>query len=255
MWNFIIKYICCKHKEIHTKIETEMQTNFDYILDDKEERKKYKILVLGETGVGKTAFIKALKEHISFQIPSFSETEYTTTKTKHTEFIEETNTNSIVCDSLFNFVQREMFDKYVAMFIMKSHFYNEESFFLIKKTDMIQSNILPDRNIGEIEMVEMPFNTRKINPNFVQKFDKIIIMGNYHDITTLRSIQYWIELVKLPANKIIICVNKCDLSPISTTNDFQPRKAKVLKHFFENYNLEFISVKTCANLTFLYKHL
>jgi GTPase SAR1 family protein len=229
---------------------------FSFVSDDDDDyQHQYKILVLGEACVGKTKFIKALKEHIAFQTPSFSESEYIPTKYKFSEKIPETNTNSIICDSLMNYVENGMYNDEVARFIMKPHVYNNERFFLINKLDLFQTNILIDRNMGEIEIVEMPSTTRSVPPNFEYQFDKIIIMGDYHDITTLRSIQYWIELVKTQASKLIICINNCDKSPISFVDDLQSRKAKILRHFFENYKLEFISVKTGANLAFLYKHL
>lgn len=257
MLRFIKKYICCKSKKHIEVIDSNMTELFHFISDDEDDdyQRQYKILVLGEAGVGKTTFIKALKKHIAFHTPSFSESEYNPTKYKFSEKIPETNTNSIICDSLMNYVENRMYSDEVAKFIMKPHLYNNERFFLISTSDILQTSIPINRNVGEIEIVEMSSTTRSFPPNFEYQFDKIIIMGDYHDITTLRSIQYWIELVKTQASKLIICINNCDKSPISFVDDLQSRKAKILKHFFENYKLEFISVKTGANLAFLYKHL
>ena len=225
--------------------------------EDEEYNFTYKVLVLGEACVGKTTFIKELKNHIAGNLrkSSFSETEYRPTEFKFTEKIPETNTDSIICDSIFNYMENAMYNKEVARFIMKLHIYNDEQFVLINTSDIFRYNIPIDRNIGEIEIVEMSSTTRSFPPNFEYHFDKIIIMGDYHDITTLRSIQYWIELIKTSESKLIICINNCDKSPISFVDDLQSRKAKILKHFFENYKLEFISAKTGANLTFLYKHI
>jgi GTPase SAR1 family protein len=231
---------------------------FNFISDDDEDedyQRQYKILVLGEAGVGKTSFIRALKEHIAFQRHSFLESEYHPTKSKFTEKIPETNTNSILCDSVLNHIENGRYNHEVARFIMKPHVYKEEEFFLIDRSDRIQTNIPASCNIGELEIVEMPSTTRSFPPNFEYQFDKIIIMCDYHDITTIRSIQYWVETIKTPASKLIVCVNMCDSPPISVANDFRSRKATILRHFFENCKLEFISVKTGANLAFLYKHL
>jgi len=255
MLRFISNYICSKNKDRPLKIiDTNMTDTFNFISDD-DEPKEYKVLVLGEAGVGKTTFIRALKENIAIQKTSFSESEYIPTKTEFTEYIPETSTSSMIFDSVVENTINKKYSKEVANFMIRAHLDKEEQFFLMEKKYMGQCNYLKKCNFGEIEIVEMPSTTRSFPLNFHYQFDKIIIMGNYHDITTLRSIQYWAELVKTPASKLIVCVNKCDVSPNDLVNDFQSRKAKVLRHFFDKCELEFISVKTGANLTFLYKHL
>jgi GTPase SAR1 family protein len=261
-----------------------MFEKFDFISDD-DEPKEYKVLVLGESGVGKTSFINALhlfsfksptkcaemnetsaadcafeirncvKENIAIKKSSFSESVYFPTKTEFTEIIPETNTGLMIFDSVVEHTINKKYSKDVANFMMRPHFHKEEEFFLMEKKYMGQCNSLRKRDIGKIEITELPSTSRRFPPDFHHQFDKIIIMGDYHDITTLRSIQYWVELVKAPARKIIVCINKCDISPNDPSNDFQTRKAKILRHYFENYTLEFASVKTGANLMFLYKHL
>lgn len=251
MLPFIHKYIC---SEPSKAIGTKMFEKFEFISDD-DEPKEYKVLVLGEAGVGKTAFINALKENIAIKKSSFSESVYIPTKTEFTEIIPETNTELIIFDSVVENSINKKYSKEVANFMIRPHFHKEEEFFLMEKKYMGQFNRLQKRNIGEIEITEMPSTNRSFPQQFHYQFDKIIIMGNYHDITTLRSIQFWAELVKTPASKLIVCVNKCDISPNDLENDFQSRKAKILRHFFDKCSLEFISVKTGANLMFLYKYL
>jgi len=231
-----------------------MFEKFEFVSDD-DEPNKYKVLVLGEKGVGKTTFIRALKENIAIKKTSFSESVYIPTNTEFNEFIPETNTGLMIFDSVVEHTINKKYSKEVANFIIRPHLDKEDEFFLIEKKYMVQYNHLQKRDIGEIEITEMPSMNRRFPPDFHHQFDKIIIMGDYHDITTLRSIQYWAELVKTPASKLIVCVNKCDISPRSFVNDFQLRKAQILRHFFDKCELEFISVKTGANLMFLYKYL
>ena len=254
MLPFIHKFICSEHKDILKTIDTKMFEKFDFISDD-EEPKEYKVLVLGEAGVGKTAFINALKENIAIKKSSFSESVYIPTKREFTEIIPETDVGLMIFDSVVEHAINKKYDKEVANFMIRPHFHKEEEFFLMEKKCMGQYNHLRKSDIGKIEITEIPSTIRRLPPDFHHQFDKIIIMGDYHDITSLRSIQFWGELVKAPPRKVIVCVNKCDISPNDLVNDFQSRKAHILRHFFEKCALEFISVKTGANLLFLYKYL
>jgi GTPase SAR1 family protein len=261
-----------------------MFEKFEFISDD-DEPKEYNVLVLGEAGVGKTAFINALhlfsfksptkwaemnetssadcafkmrngvKENTAIKKPSFSESVYIPTKREFTEIIPETDAGLIIFDSVAEHAINKKYNKEVANFMIRPHLDKESEFFLMEKKYMGQCNHLRKRDIGKIEITEMPPTIRRFPSDFHHQFDKIIIMGDYHDITTLRSIQLWAELVKAPARKIIVCVNKCDISPNDPANDLQSRKARILRHYFDNYNLEFASVKTGANLLFLYKYL
>ena len=252
MFKLITNYIQSKFKILYTKMN-----HFDFLDSDTEEEElhNYKVLVLGEVGVGKTAFIQALKEYIGFQKSSFSESVYNPTKTEFLECIPETNAELIMFGSVIENAINKKYNKDVAKFMIRPHSHKKRQFLLMEKKDIGQCNYLQNRDIGKIEIVEIPSTIQTFPTKFADQFDKIIIMGDYHDITTLRSIHYWAELIKAPRSKIIACVNKCDISPISTSDDFQSRKAQILKHYFENYRLEFISVKTGANLAFLYKYL
>jgi hypothetical protein len=215
----------------------------------------HNVLVLGEAGVGKTSFIRAVRECVEFRRHTFSDKVYNPTKGTFIQYIPEVNTSTIICQSVLENVNNNKFSKEVSNLIMNPHLLGDERFFLINKYDLTNSNIVKDRNIGEVSISEISANIKRFPPGFSEHFDKIIIMGDYPDITTLRSIHCWIENIKAPPNKIIVCVNKCDISPITIEDDLQSRKAKVLLHFFDNYKLEFISVKTCANLMFIYKYL
>lgn len=258
-----------------------MFEKFEFISDE-DEPKEYKVLILGEAGVGKTAFINALKENVAIKKSSFSESVYVPTfsfalpvvvapenfppptpsgtaditrKREFTEIIPETDAGLMIFDSVVENTINKKYNKEVANFMIRPHFHKEEQFFLMERKQMGQCNNLCKREIGKIEITEITEIPPTSRSDFHHQFDKIIIMGDYHDITTLRSIQFWAELVKAPARKIIACVNKCDISPNDPANDLQSRKANILRHYFDNYNLEFISVKTGANLLFLYKYL
>ena len=248
MLPFIHKYICSERRD------TTMFEKFNFISDD-DEPNEYKVLILGEAGVGKTAFINALKENVAIKKSSFSESVYIPTKREFTEIIPETDAGLMIFDSVAEHAINKKYSKEVANFMIRPHFHKEEEFFLTEKKYMGQCNNLRKRDIGKIEITEMPPTIRRFPADVHHQFDKIIIMGDYHDITTLRSIQYWSELVNAPARKIIVCVNKCDILPNDTENEFQSRKARILRHYFDNYSLEFVSVKTGANLLFLYKYL
>ena len=220
-----------------------------------EHESPFKILILGEPGVGKTSFIRALKEHILYEPQTFTESHYIPTKTTFTEYIPETNTNKILSSTVLEDIQNKKYSDEIGKFITKPHLYKEDRFLLLNKNDIIYCNIPENQPVNEVIISEYPSISKDNLFGFASKFDNIIIMGDYSDITTLRSIRYWLELIDAPSYKIIICINKCDTVPMNYFEDFQVRKARILKYFADKYKLEFISVKTSANLTFLYKHL
>jgi len=246
---------------VYVDIDMDMDIDIDSaILDemnnlDPNILRQYTVLVLGERGVGKTSFIRALKEYITNQPQTFSESHYSPTKTTFTEYIPRTNTKSLNIESILANIEKGGFCREVSRFIMNPHFDGIRKYNLLDDMDIIQNSLHLDREVGEIMITEFSSTTKIFPHNFADCFDRIIIMGEYSDITTLRSIQYWVELVKAQRNKTIVCVNKCDLQPISIENDFHSRKAKALKHFSDQCALEFISVKNCANIGFLYKYI
>ena len=226
-----------------------------FIRMESEPPKKSNVLVLGNAGVGKTSFIRALKEYIAGNTQTFSESEYKPTKYIFMDHIPETNTSKLDKLSILNNCGLGKYSKRVAEFIMKSHPDKENPFFLLRKNDILYANIPDDKDVGEITMCELSSDNQDFPPDFQSEFDKVILMCDYHDIGSMRSIQFWAELIKAPTSKIIVCVNMCDISPKDYENDFQDRKAQILRHYAEQCKLEFISVKTGANIGFLYKHI
>ncbi len=221
---------------------------------ESEPPKKSNVLVLGSAGVGKTSFIRALKEYIADKPQTFSELDYTPTRSMFIEHIPATNTDKLDKSSVLNNCENGKYCKPIAKFIVDRHHHKEERFFLLERHDMLYGNIPEDKDVGEITMCELSPNCQDIPDGFHSEFDKIVIMCNYHDIGSIRSVQYWAELINAPTGKIIVCVNMCDAPPKNYDNDFQDRKAQLLRHYSEQCKLEFISVKTGANLGFLYKY-
>jgi len=217
--------------------------------------KPYNVLVAGEAGVGKSAFIRALYEATSQQSSTFSESVYKiTTKTEITR-IPAINSATLERNSVIDNVKSRAYGEVVSNFIMKQHGHEDDRFKLLKECESWYSNIPEASCFREIVLHELPHTTRELPPKFVAGFDKVVIVADYHDITTLRSAQFWAELIRPPKHKTIVCVNKCEVEPKSRVEDFRDRKAAVLRHFSEQCSLEFISVATGANIPFLYKHL
>jgi len=218
--------------------------------------RQYNVLVLGERGTGKTSFIHALKEYISNKPPTFSESYYSPTTCIVHDFIPETNANNISVDSIFTNTENGKYCEDVSNFIIYPHYNKMDKYYLLRDADIIRSNVQSDRIIGEIMVVEIPSVTKELPKGFVDCFDKIIIMGDYNDNNSLRSVRYWAEFIDAPRSKMIVCVNKCDVTPIDDLNgELRKRKAMILKYFADRCDLEFMSIKTGANVGFLYKYM
>jgi len=226
-----------------------------FIQMESEPPKKPNVLVLGSAGVGKTSFIRALKQYIAGEPQTFSESIYTPTKYMYTEQIPAVNTRELDKLSVLNNCENGKYCKPIAKFIVDRHYHKNEKFFLLTTDELLYGNIPENREVGEITICEFASQYKEFVPDFETLFEKIIIMCDYHDIGSIRSVQLWAELIKAPTSKIIVCVNMCDASPNADDNDFQKRKAQILKHYSEQCKLEFISVKTGANIGFLYKYL
>lgn len=226
-----------------------------FIQMESKPPKQSKVLVLGSACVGKTSFIRALKEYIAGTPQTFSESEYIPTKNMFIDHIPKTNTSKLDSASVLHNCNNGKYCKEVAEFIINRHYYKNERFLLLDRNDMLYGNIPENEDVGEITICELSSKIRDFPPYFEMEFDKVIIMCDYHDIGSIRSVQYWAELIKAPTRKIIVCINMCDAPPISYANDFQERKAQVLRHYAEQCKLEFISVKTGANIGFLYKYI
>jgi GTPase SAR1 family protein len=218
--------------------------------------RQYNVLVLGERGTGKTSFIHAMKEYISNKPQTFSESYYSPTTCIVHDFIPETNANNISVDSIFTNTENGKYCEDVSNFIIYPHYNKMDKYYLLRDADIIRSNVQSDRVIGEIMVVEIPSVTKELPKGFVDCFDKIIIMGDYNDNNSLRSVRYWAEFIDAPRSKMIVCVNKCDVTPIDDLNgELRKRKAMILKYFADRCDLEFMSIKTGANVGFLYKYM
>lgn len=216
----------------------------------------YKVLVLGESGVGKTAFIDALYAIASRTPRTYSESVYIPTRKLYTKYIPAIDSIMLDKKSIIDNIRAKQFDEVVANFMLRQHGNcAEDKFKLLQEQDSWHSNIPDGCHYREIMISELPAETRTLPERFIDEFDKVVIMTDYHDITSMRSAQYWAELIHSPKRKTIVCVNKCEVAPLSKANDFRDRKSVILRHFAEQCHLEFISVSTEANLTFLYKHL
>jgi GTPase SAR1 family protein len=236
--------------QIEQKYENILFTRFS-----EPEPDPYKVLVLGEKGVGKTAFINGLYELVSGTPQSFNEFSYIPSKRVYTKYIPSIDMETVDVRTTIENIRNRQFSPEISTFILKPHGRIGSEFRLLQNYDLEYTNIPKYAVFKEILISEFPADSTNFPANFLDHFDKVVIMCEYSDITTIRSIQYWAELIQANRNKIIICVNKCDVSPNSYVDDFQSRKATILKHYTDNCFVEFISVKTNANMTFLYKYL
>ena len=197
-----------------------------------------------------------MKEYISNKPQTFSESYYSPTTCIVHDFIPETNANNISVDSIFTNTENGKYCEDVSNFIIYPHYNKMDKYYLLRDADIIRSNVQSDRVIGEIMVVEIPSVTKELPKGFVDCFDKIIIMGDYNDNNSLRSVRYWAEFIDAPRSKMIVCVNKCDVTPIDDLNgELRKRKAMILKYFADRCDLEFMSIKTGANVGFLYKYM
>jgi hypothetical protein len=90
---------------------------------------------------------------------------------------------------------------------------------------------------------------------WAQTYDCLLVVADYSDITSLRSVGYWCKLAGLSAQRIVVCVNKCDHEPRFSADDFQLRKAKIVHCLLQRFAVEYTSATTGTNLHFLYKYM
>lgn len=215
----------------------------------------YKILVLGESGVGKTAFIEALSNCVQDKPQRPLSGIRKPTTELNIKYIPATSSDNLQRTTMEDDVRSNRFSKSFANFALNQHGrYKIDS---VLPEYVFNSRIASNREFKEIIISEMPIKREDSIEHLAEKFDKIIIMGDYTDITSLRSMQYWATKIKAPKKKTIICVNKCDVDEEGDyeKEDFQLRKAKVMCHFLYQCGVEYISVNTLANIGFIYKYL
>jgi GTPase Era involved in 16S rRNA processing len=91
--------------------------------------------------------------------------------------------------------------------------------------------------------------------SWANTYDCLLVVADYGDITSLRSVGYWCKLAGLSAQRIVVCVNKCDHEPRFAADDFQFRKAKIVHFLLQRFAVEYTSAVTGTNLHFLYKYM
>lgn len=218
------------------------------------EAMPFKVLIVGEPQVGKTAFAEALQELVLRSKPSFNENAYQKTTQIITKHIPAATSLEIKQPPLIDYIRDNKFAKSFVAFATRPHGRRK---LLVMDNDKLYKCSMPQKNrvFDEILISEFPSTTDKIPVEVLDQFDKIIVMAEYSDINTMRSVYTWSTKLKLPKNKTIICVNKCDEQALSVDDDFQSRKAQVMNYFAAQCAVEYISVKTRANLGFIYKYM
>ena len=212
----------------------------------------YRILVIGERRVGKTAFIEALYSLAKNRPFDVNEYEFKQTTRVFSKYIPATSGKELNQKTMIEYSNADQYSNSFTSFLIGPH--GKQRVFAVNTNNMLRSKVMP-RNFNKILISEFPSDTEFISEDIVDQFDKIIIMAEYPDITTMRSILTWASIASAAAKKTIICVNKCDVEASSDKEDFQERKAKVMDHFVSQCAVEYISVKTNANVGFIYKYM
>lgn len=229
-----------------------------------------RVLLVGDRGVGKTSFVRALQSMAKGDIDSkFNEREYFPSRQDTIERIESTTGFLLKPRSMIDYIRQFKYSTSFLTFALRPHGKNKilviepgklMSENCVKKNRVFEEIIISEYNPGFMPPTGGSIVEPEIGPNtptddFAKQFDKIIIMAEYPDICTMRSVQYWATTLNVPVNRTIVCVNKCDVEAISHADDFHLRKAYVMDHYSSQCPVEYISVKTGANLGFIYKYL
>ena len=255
-----------------------------------------RVLVVGEPGVGKTAFIDALYSLVLNATSTYQEyqgfTESISPKgdgrsqpeiyqaTRRRVSDRDSHENDYDTHEVSEFPSKTVYSKYIPIATgfelkqmtmqdcIRAHKFSElfirfvtvghgrNKIMAIDETSRtLDLRIKKNRLFDEIVISEYPSDINSIPEDIAQHFDKVIIMMDYSDITSMRSAQCWASTIKPSKKNTIICVNKCDVQAMSLDDDFQVRKAEIMNHFSRQCAVEYISVKTGANIGFIYKYL
>ena len=220
-----------------------------------------RVLVVGEPGVGKTAFIDALYSLVLNATSTFRDSDYDThevsefpSKTVYSKYIPIATGFELNQMTMQDCIRAHKFSELFIRFVTIGHGRNK--IMAIDETSRtLDLRIKKNRVFDEIVISEYPSDINSIPEDIAQHFDKVIIMTDYSDITSMRSAQCWASTIKPSKKNTIICVNKGDVQAMSLDDDFQVRKAEIMNHFSRQCAVEYISVKTGANIGFIYKYL
>ena len=213
-----------------------------------------RILLVGERGVGKTALANALRSLAKGEPNNtFNENEYFPTRRVTDETIASTTGFDLNPRSMIDYIRKYEYSESFISFALKPH--GKDRIMVIETDKLSENRVKKNRVFDEMQISEYPPGSKELTEHLAKQFDKIIIMADYTDICSMRSVQHWATILRVPANKTIVCVNKCDVEASSSIEDFRSRKAYVMDHYASQCHIEYISVKTGANVGFIYKYL
>lgn len=197
----------------------------------------YKILVVGEPGVGKSEYIESFIQ-------------------KHTDNydVELNHMNPLfgyeIDKGFIDLTQKKVSPQFMDFMFQYSYMYEKTT-----KINYIQEyKRVPSIQINEGGCSNLfDYETGELRDVMETNFDKIIVMVDYSCINSMRSAFIWIDKLGLTPKNCIICVSKCD-TEVNEINTRFERKAKVLETY-SMYPIECISSKTDFNLDFFYKYI
>ena len=222
--------------------------------DDLSSTNSIRILLVGERGVGKTALANALRSLAKGEPNNaFNENEYFPTRRVTDETIASATGFDLKQRPLIDYIRKYKYSESFVSFALNPQ---GKARIIVIDTDKLSENrVKKNRVFDEMRISEYPPGSKELTETLAKQFNKIIIMADYTDICSMRSVQHWATILRAPANKTIVCVNKCDVEAASSIEDFRSRKAYVMDHYSSQCNVEYISVKTGANVGFIYKYL
>lgn len=198
-----------------------------------------RILVVGESGVGKTEFIeRCIQKH-------------------STDYDVENNCIGEICGwqtdggSLFEAKESGRISSQFIGFMMQYAYMFEKSTNIM---GVHAREVLPSVSFfesGKCDLLE--YESGELREFILANCDKVIVMVDYTCIASMRSAFIWIDKMGLTGKNTIICVTKCDLEVDKAETRFE-RKARVLATYADFCPVECISSETDFNLDFFYKY-
>jgi GTPase SAR1 family protein len=217
----------------------------------------FRVLVVGERGVGKSQWIQSLRNSIiqdgggcGGSFPNGT-------------YVPYPNADKLSDTSMLEYVNGGKYSRTCRYFIMNPEMHKQK---VVCHPNLLYHSIDKTREYHDMLVFEYP-STQIPYPfdrqsklglelrELPYQYDCLVIMGEYSDITSLRSIYHWCLVCGFSPARTIICINKCDVEPACFKNDFQSRKARVINHFVEQCAVEYISAKEGVNEQFIYKYM